>query len=179
MRGCMQFREQDVLEHGLAVTLAFAALRRALETGEVPEGWRLPDWLMTADARATFLSRCLPAETLYWYQRYHDCGKPHCREVGADGRVHFPNHAEVSERTWAGCGGAPEIGRLIQLDMAMHTASAEEMADFIKLPEAHSLFLTAMAEIHANAPMFGGFENSSFKAKAKHLDRRGKQFLRG
>ena len=178
MRGCMQFREQDVLEHGLAVTRAFTTLRGALETGVSPDGWRIPDWLMVDEVRTHFLALCLPAEMLYAYQKYHDCGKPHCREVDADGRAHFPNHAAESARIWAECGGAPAIGRLMALDMAMHTASAEEMTNLIKLPEAHSLYLTALAEIHANAPMFGGFESTGFKAKAKHLDRRGKLFLR-
>jgi hypothetical protein len=173
----MQFHAQDVLEHGLAVTETFAALRRALETGGAPVEWRLPDWLMTEPIRRGFLARCLPPETLYWYQRYHDCGKPYCRQVDEHGRAHFPDHAEVSERIWAACGGAPDIGRLIGLDMAMHIASADEMAQLIKLPEAPSLFLTALAEIHSNAPLFGGFESTSFKAKAKHLHRRGKQFL--
>ncbi|MEX3984117.1 hypothetical protein AB4Y45_34755 [Paraburkholderia sp. EG287A] len=175
----MQFREQDVLEHGLAVSRAFATLCRALETGQQPDGWRLPAWLLDEPMRQTFLAHCLPAEMLYLYQRYHDCGKALCREVDEDGRVHFPNHAAVSERIWLECGGAPKIGRLIALDMAMHTTSAEEMAELIELPEAPSLYLTALAEIHANAPMFGGYESTSFKAKAKHLDRRGKQFLRG
>ncbi|MBK3779831.1 hypothetical protein G3A43_06160 [Paraburkholderia aspalathi] len=177
MRGCRQFHAQDVLEHGLAVAETFGTLRRALETGASPQGWRLPAWLMAEPVRQDFLARCLPWETLYWYQRYHDCGKPFCREVDAEGRTHFPNHAAVSEGIWTECGGAPEIGRLIGLDMAIHTASAQEMAALSTLPEAPSLFLTALAEIHSNAPMFGGFESVSFKAKAKHLDRRGKQLL--
>lgn len=175
MRSCMQFREQDVLEHGLAVTRAFDTLLHALRTGDVPAGWRIPTWLMEEGARTLFLAKCLPAETLYWYQRYHDCGKPYCLVVDPDGRSHFPDHAEVSERVWLECGGSPAVGRLIGLDMAMHLANAEEMAELAKLPEAPSLFLTALAEVHANATMFGGFHSVSFKAKAKHLDRRGKQ----
>jgi hypothetical protein len=178
MRGCMQFREQDVLEHGLAVAQTFRTLLSALTTGVAPDGWRLPDWLMDEPVRLDFLARCLPADLLYFYHRYHDCGKPYCHEVDADGRAHFPDHAATSERIWLECGGAPEIGRLIGLDMAMHTASAEEMTELIRLPEAPSLFLTALAEIHANALMFGGYGSTSFKAKAKHLARRGKQFLR-
>jgi hypothetical protein len=52
------------------------------------------------------------------------------------------------------------------------------MASLAALPEAASLYLTAVAEVHANAPMFGGFESTSFKSKMKHLDRRGKALLR-
>jgi len=178
MRSCMQFRDQNVLEHGLAVADAFATLRAALEAGEAPEGWRIPAWLLDEPVRQDFLQRCAAPDTLYWYHRYHDCGKPLCRQVDAEGRSHYPGHAEVSARTWLDCGGAPEVGRLIGLDMAVHLATAEEMARLVELPEAHSLYLTALAEIHANAPMFGGFDSTSFKAKAKHLDRRGHQFLR-
>ena len=177
MRTCMQFREQNVLEHGLAVTRAFDTLMQALRAGEVPDGWRIPAWLMADPVRKQFLDRCLPADVLYWYQRYHDCGKPYCQVFDADGRSHFPNHAAVSERVWQECGGDPEVGLLIGLDMAMHLASAEEMAALAKLPQATSLFLTALAEVHANAKMFGGFESTSFKAKAKHLDRRGKKLI--
>jgi hypothetical protein len=174
MRACYQFREQDVLEHGLAVTRAFAELRQALETGTQPEGWRLPSWLLEPMTRTRFLDALLPAEQLYWYQLFHDCGKPMCRTIDEEGRQHFPGHAEASERQWLECGGSPEIGRLIRLDMAMHTASAEEMTLLCQIPDAASLYLTALAEIHANAPMFGGFDSTSFKMKAKHLDRRGK-----
>ncbi|WP_434715836.1 hypothetical protein [Paraburkholderia sp. A3RO-2L] len=178
MRACYQFREQDVLEHGLAVTCAFAQVMKALETGTQPEGWRLPSWLLEPATRTHFLAALLPAETLYWYQLFHDCGKPMCRTIDEEGRQHFPGHAEASEAQWLACGGVPDIGRLMGLDMAMHTANAEEMAALCRLPEAASLYLTALAEIHANAPMFGGFDSTSFKMKAKHLDRRGRQLLR-
>lgn len=177
MRTCMQFRDQNVLEHGIAVTQAFNVLMQALHTGEAPDGWRIPAWLMAKSVREQFIERCLPADVLYWYQRYHDCGKPYCLVLDADGRSHFPDHAAVSERVWRECGGDPEVGQLIGLDMAIHLASAEEMAELAKLPQAPSLFLTALAEVHANAKMFGGFESTSFKAKAKHLDRRGKQLI--
>lgn len=175
MRTCMQFRDMNVLEHGLAVTRAFDTLMNALRTGETPAGWRIPAWLMAEPARSQFMRQCLPAETLYWYQRYHDCGKPYCLVRDAEGKSHFPDHAAVSERVWLACGGSTEVGQLIGLDMAMHLAGADDMAGLAKLPQAISLFLTALAEVHANAEMFGGFDSASFKAKAKHLDRRGRR----
>jgi hypothetical protein len=175
MRSCMQFGDMDVLEHGLAVTRAFSRLWLALEAGEIPEGWRVPSWLLAEPVRTRIMAQCAAPDVLYAYQKYHDCGKPFCRVVDEEGRTHFPDHAEVSAQVWRDCGGSENVGRLIRLDMAMHLASAEEMKELVLLPEASSLFLTALAEVHANAEMFGGLDSTSFKAKAKHLDRRGKQ----
>lgn len=176
MRTCMQFGTMDVLEHGRQVTEAFRLLLEALSTGELPAGWRIPGWLL--QHAGAFLSRLLPLETIYAYQLYHDCGKPACRITDAEGRAHFPDHAAHSERAWLAAQGDVVTGRLIGLDMAMHLASADDMASLAALPEAASLYLTAVAEVHANAPMFGGFESTSFKSKMKHLDRRGKALLR-
>lgn len=176
MRGCLQFGQMNVLEHGIAVEHAFDTLLMHLEQGSSPEGWRLPEWLLPN--AACFLTRLLPREQLRLYQRYHDCGKPHCRTVDAEGRQHFPDHAEVSARTWLSHGGGEAIARLLALDMAFHTCSAEELSGLAALPEAASLYLTALAEVHANAQMFGGLESTSFKSKVKHLDRRGRALLR-
>jgi len=42
------------------------------------------------------------------------------------------------------------------------------------MPEAAALLLTAIAEVHSNAEMFGGHDSDSFKAKIKRLDKRGR-----
>lgn len=172
----MQFKTLNVLDHGKQVTEAFSVLRAALAGEPAPEGWRIPAWLHENSAR--FTSRLLPDTVLYNYQLYHDCGKPLCRSTDAEGRTHFPGHAVHSEQAWLAAQGDAATGRLIGLDMAMHLASADEMVALAALPEAASLYLTAVAEVHANAPMFGGFESTSFKSKLKHLDRRGKALLR-
>lgn len=173
MHTCMQFGTLSVLAHGDMVVEAFDTLLGALRTGNVPPGWRIPAWLRAAPER--FLDSLLPASCLRTYQRYHDCGKPFCRIEDDQGRVHFPDHAAVSEARWRAVGGDDQTGRLIGLDMAMHLASADEMVVLARLPEAPSLYLTALAEVHANASMFGGFASASFLAKVKHLDRRGRR----
>ena len=61
----------------------------------------------------------------------------------------------------------------MELDMVVHTMSAAELDEFAARPEAPTL-LTGLAEVHANAEMFGGQESVSFKSKWKHLDRRGR-----
>jgi hypothetical protein len=39
---------------------------------------------------------------------------------------------------------------------------------------AVTLLLAGLAEIHANAEMFNGFDSPSFKIKYKQIDRRGR-----
>jgi len=177
MRQCYQSAGQDMLQHGEAVATEFERLYAHIANGApVPDGWRLPTWL-TPEA-GELLVRNLPSlETLALYHRYHDCGKPRCRTVDDMGRQHFPNHAEVSRQVWLEAGGSVEVGTLIGMDMAVHTLKAEDVPDFAKEPEAAALLLTGLAEIHANAAMFGGTDSTSFKIKLKHLERRGKQIV--
>lgn len=118
-------------------------------------------------------------ETLKAYTLYHDCGKPDCKEE-VDGKVRFPNHAEVSARVFNSETNSlyPIIENLIRMDMVVHTMKAEDIPEFIKHPEAVSLLYTALAEVHANAELFGGIESTSFKIKYKHIDKRGAAIFR-
>ncbi|MBC8740392.1 hypothetical protein F6X40_27425 [Paraburkholderia sp. UCT31] len=176
MRECFQFHDLDVLDHGHAVRAKFDALIAAMEKGETPEGdWSLPQWLLPNAEQ--LLGRLLDRETLARYQIWHDCGKPHCRTVDEAGKQHFPDHAAASARTWLAAGGDEQAGRLIASDMDFHLLGAEDVPAFAARPEAASLMLTAIAEIHANAEMFGGTCSTSFKMKRKHLERRGKKVL--
>lgn len=143
--------------------------------------WRLPDWAITY--RSEILSKLLPLDTLETYALYHDCGKPFCRLVDAEGKQHFPDHAKKSEEIWIkACEQTTnqisdrdiQIGKLIGMDMVIHTMKADDIPEFIKRPEAISLLCTGLAEIHANAEMFGGIDSVSFKIKANHLEKRGK-----
>jgi hypothetical protein len=62
--------------------------------------------------------------------------------------------------------------------MDIHLLKAEGLAAFCERPEAASLLLTGLCEVHANGSMFGGIDSTSFKMKWKHIDRRGKQIAR-
>jgi len=166
-----------MLEHGEAVAAAFDILRATLEgTRPLPPDWTLPTWL-TPEAGQLLLSKLPSKETLALYQRYHDCGKPYCRQIDADGRQHFPNHALVSKEVWLQHGGSLEIAELIGLDMCVHLLKAEDVPAFAEKPQASALILTALAEVYANAPMFGGTDSTSFKIKFKHIERRGRQLI--
>ncbi|WP_410950857.1 hypothetical protein [Pseudomonas sp. S1(2024)] len=172
MQDCEQTQGMSILQHGEMVRDFYLDLK-----GHVTEGaplryeWKLPAW---ATAPALWAS-LLPATTIENYQVFHDCGKPLCREVDQEGKVHFPDHAKVSAQAWRAAGGAEAEARLIEMDMDIHLLKAEGLAQFAARPEAATLLLTGLCEIHANASMFGGIDSTSFKMKWKHIDRRGKQ----
>lgn len=174
MRACYQSAGQDMLQHGDAVAAQFDVLVAYLEgTAPLPADWRLPAWLDAATGK--LLLAMLPdRETLRLYHRYHDCGKPRCRTVDAEGRQHFPDHARLSREVWLAHGGAPAVADLIGMDMDLHLLKAEGVPEFARRPQAAALLLTGLAEIHANAAMFGGPDSTSFKIKLKHIERRGK-----
>jgi hypothetical protein len=66
-----------------------------------------------------------------------------------------------------------DVARLIEMDMDIHTLSAEAIPEFCKHPESIALLLTGLAAIHSNAALFGGIQSDSFKAKWKQIDKRG------
>lgn len=170
MQACEQTSGLNVLQHGQAVWAKIQAILNH------DESIRYPDWWSQLEPKLHDLS------VVQEYAVYHDCGKPFCRTVDGDGRVHFPNHAEVSKKTFLDV--FPEkavVANLIGWDMDFHILGAEELEQRFKVwsrMDADTLLLTAFAEVHANAEMFGGIESSSFKIKYKNLDRRGKQLLR-
>lgn len=177
MQSCFQSAGQNMLEHGEAVARTFDVLHAHLtRQTPLPADWKLPSWL-DADAARLLLVRLPDAQTLAQYHVYHDCGKPRCRTVDEAGRQHFPNHADVSKAVWLEHGGGAEVATLIGMDMDVHLLKAEDVAAFAARPQAAALLLTALAEVHANAAMFGGTDSTSFKIKFKHIERRGKAVI--
>ena len=69
---------------------------------------------------------------------------------------------------------------LIGHDMDIHVMNAKEIDNFFNDNRqiVISLLITALAEIHANADMFGGLNSISFKMKFKRINQRGKQILK-
>lgn len=175
MKACEQTAGMSVLRHGELVRDFYDDLIAHLETGSPLKGeWKLPDWV--ADPRV--LERQLGKDIVRQYALYHDCGKPAVRTVDEDGRQHFPGHAAASERKWLEIGGDPQIGRLIGMDMDVHTIKDADVAEFASRPEAATLMLIGLSEIHANASMFGGIDSVSFKMKWKQIDKRGRAILK-
>jgi len=177
MKTCPQTKNQSVWEHGESVRDHLSKLIAFLRGNETTlEGWKLPNWIFVY--RSELLSSLAPDGVLETYAMYHDCGKPFCRTVDAEGKQHFPDHAKVSRAKYLevaeGTESCYEIADLIAHDMDIHTMSSEDVEAFCKLKNATSLLLAGIAEIHSNAAMFGGIESVSFKIKWKQIDKRGK-----
>jgi hypothetical protein len=172
MQECPQTETQSVYEHGISVKEHIFQLIKYLKTGQISNNWRLPDWL--PEYRGQLLVALLPEDIIEEYTTYHDCGKPYCRLVDENGKPHFPNHAEVSYSTWLNVGGNTQAAQLMKMDMMIHTIKAADIDDFIKHPEAATLLLAGLAEIHSNAKMFGGIDSTSFKIKWNQINKRGK-----
>lgn len=168
MSSCSQSKGQTILQHGEAVSARYRDL-----VGERAMEWRLPDWFDPD----FLLPLCPPAETMEQYHVYHDCGKPYCVTVDDEGRQHFPDHARVSAAVWRASGGDEGIAELISRDMDMHTLKPSEAAGYDRMDLAPALLLTALAELHANAEMFGGVESTSFKIKFKALNKVGRNII--
>lgn len=176
MRTCEQTKGLSVLDHGESVRdYLFDIIEHMRNGTPLKYEWRLPEWLM--ENKDLILSSLPSDETLELYTVYHDCGKPFCREVDSDGRVHFPNHAEVSHQVFTKFFDDPTAAELIRRDMEIHLLKAVGVEDFVKKPHALTLLLTGLAEIHSNSKMFGGIESTSFKIKWKSINQRGKQII--
>lgn len=172
MQQCPQTETQSVYEHGVSVKDHIFQLISFLKTGEISDNWKLPDWLSVY--RKEILGALLPEDVIEEYTIYHDCGKPYCRLVDESGKQHFPNHAETSYSIWLNVGGSLQAAQLMKMDMMIHTMKAVDIDDFIKHPEAITLLLTGLAEVHSNAKMFGGIDSTSFKIKWNQINKRGK-----
>lgn len=172
MEKCQQTPTQSVLQHGLSVKNHVFQLIDYLKTEHIVGEWKLPDWL--TQYRHHLKDKLLSLNIIEEYTTYHDCGKPYCITTDNDGKRHFPNHAEVSYSTWLSVGGSPQAAQLMKMDMIVHTMKATDVDSFAQRPEAITLLLTGLAEVHSNAKMFGGLQSDSFKIKWNQINRRGK-----
>jgi hypothetical protein len=177
MLDCEQTQGQSVYQHGESVKKHFLQVIDHLNKGTPLEGWRIPKWLENRE-----LISLHDLETISQYTLYHDCGKPYCRSVDGEGKVHFYNHAQTSSEVWLEVGGCETVSRLIRDDMVIHTASADEINLKLKTDwskeDAFTLLIAALSEVHSNAKMFGGIESNSFKSKWKKVNQRGNQICK-
>jgi hypothetical protein len=172
MKNCDQNESQTIYEHGVSVRDHLKQLLDYIHHDyALDENWRVPDWL--TENKELIKSKLLPSSIALEYALFHDVGKPLCRTVDEDGKVHFPDHAAVSANYWLVNGGNPQIGRLIRMDMDIHLLKDKGVAEFSKRSECCTLLLAGLAEVHSNAAMFGGKESTSFKIKWKQIRKRG------
>jgi hypothetical protein len=178
MLNCPQFASQSVYQHGQSVLSSYRSILDHLDTGSDISGFRIPDWLLAH--REQILASLHPFDDVARYLLYHDCGKPFCR-VEEDGKVHFPNHAEVSRQIYLAATGDELVSDLIGHDMVIHVASSVDLEGFLAkwtARDACTLLLAALSEIHSNAFATSGIESTNFKMKWKNLDRRGRQIMK-
>lgn len=175
MQNCLQstLTNQTIYDHGASVKQHSLQLISFLsEDARLQTNWKIPKWF--DQYKKQIKENLLPLNIIEEYTLFHDCGKPYCLTIDENGRRHFPNHAEVSYKTWMSCGGSEQVGKLIKMDMLIHQMKAKDIDEFIQHPEAITLLLVGLSEIHANASMFGGIESESFKIKYSQIDKRGK-----
>lgn len=176
MKSCEQTKGMNVYEHGTSVkNYLFDLINHLRNKTPLKYEWRLPNWISD---NTDFLLQKLPSDkVLELYTRYHDIGKPFCLEIDNDGKRHFPNHAEKSYEIFKQVFKNDIAEELIKHDMDIHLLKADGITEFCKNPNAITLLLTGLSEIHSNANMFGGVESTSFKIKLKSITQRGKQIL--
>jgi hypothetical protein len=166
MIACPQTPTQNVLEHGKAV---HAAWQQILQ-GEITS---LPSWFYEYQKEILAEINRFDQESISCYQIYHDCGKPFCRTIDDQGQ-HFPDHATISAQVFEDIFGPSLACTWVQHDMDAHLLKATQVPEFCEIEGCIILLVTALAEIYANASMFGGTSSTSFKIKYKQLDRRGR-----
>lgn len=142
--------------------------------GSPTQSWDIP--ADSFDRLSRIRDRAMTPDEARDYHVYHDCGKHLSFFQDDEGRRHFPGHADHSRARWLECGGDPRIAHLIKHDMVFHTAKGDDLKAAVALQYSETLILTAWAEIHANASMFGGLHSESFKIKRKRLVKATKLF---
>lgn len=169
MRSCEQAPGMNMLEHGELVHKHYLGLLQRLSAGDCDE----------PVIRAVYQQRTLLSiDRLKRYHLYHDCGKHLTLQVDESGRRHFPNHAATSAEQYRKVFPLDDLtAELIEQDMAFHVARGDALLETCRHPYAPELYLTAWAEIGANAEMFGGTKSQSYKIKAKRLQQAGKKLL--
>lgn len=177
MTSCEQTPGQNILEHGQSVKDYLFDLVKHLKTNEpLKYEWNLPKFIQTE--KKLLLDNIPDDETLELYTTYHDCGKPFCMTIDDSGKKHFPDHSKVSYDYFKSVFNNPVSAELVLHDMDIHTLKAEGVKEFSENPNALTLILAGLAEIHSNARMFGGNESTSFKIKHKQISKKGEQIIK-
>jgi hypothetical protein len=175
MRECFQFKTMSMLDHGNDIREWYVDLKRVIMGEKSEKIWQLPSWIHSPAIRKCIDS--IDDSLVELYQVYHDCGKPLCRTVDRCGKQHFPDHAAVSKQRWLECADMSseslQIADLIGMDMDVHTLKADDVEEFSRRPQALTLLLTGLCELHSNSQMFGGTDSTGFKIKFKSINKFG------
>lgn len=164
MLECEQRKNLCVLGHGKNVHKNYRKILRQLkDRRNFYPVFDLPEW--NPDVVQFILKNQLRFQDVREYQIFHDCGKPYCRSVDFDGKVHFKDHEKVSAKVARLVKFNPIVISLIENDMLFHRENFSDITENnVKL---HcTLALTAIAELYENSVTF---EEISFKIKKKKI----------
>lgn len=172
MKSCLQTEGQTILQHGLSIwKYTHKLLKKDYSNFKLPKWWN--------DYESRIHSNLHDFKTVKHYTINHDIGKPYCLSIDENGKRHFTDHAIKSKDVWNLIfPEKKDIGILIENDMLFH--SGDELTIIKKrLPTKTicTLILTALAELHSNANMFGGITSDSFKIKFKKFEKLSKKIL--
>lgn len=171
MKQTYQSKNLNMFEHGELVWFYYQKL-----LNNNTEDMKIPKWFI--ENKEWFLRNICDLEIIKTYIIYHDIGKIECLTVDEFGKQHFPNHSFLSEKIWLDIGGDPLVAKLMGLDMIFHTENADKIVHmFLEDKILNTLILAALAELHANAQMFGGINSESFCIKLKKLGGRVKKVI--
>lgn len=180
MSSVNQFENQTVLEHGQSVHNWFEKIYKSIIENDYLNDLKIPEWVKTNSE--FIINNLYDLEVIKQYCIYHDIGKPDCFQLDEDGKKHFPNHAEVSYNTYLNEFPNPNkiVVELILHDMDIHLLKDAGIENFLKLPikQVITHLIVGLAELHANAQMFGGIESTSFKIKLKNIKKRGNKIFK-
>jgi hypothetical protein len=168
--------KQTILQHGISVWFKFKKLISHLNTNSNNEyQYPIPGWII--EHKDSILSKIQNnISDIRTYLIYHDCGKPFCLTTDENGR-HFTNHAKISKETFLNHSTNQFIANLIGNDMLCHTTKPKDYQSILHFENIEILLCSALAELHSNAIMFGGFDSDSFKIKFKNLNKLGSRIL--
>ncbi len=169
--------KQTILQHGEGVCSKFLELFTYLESLTDSEYKHpTPKWI-TEYRDILYPILKYQKIDIQTYLLYHDCGKTLCLQTDEKGKRHFPNHAEISKQTFLKYCSNQFIANLIGKDMLCHLTKPKDYKELINDKHIEILLCSALAELHSNAIMFGGFQSDSFKIKFKNLDKLGQRIL--
>jgi hypothetical protein len=173
MKECFQIEDrQTVLQHGESVLEYFDDLFDSKKFN-----WKIPPWFY--ENKELIKDLLLPYSYIKKYAIYHDCGKPFCKVIDKQGRVHFPEHSTKSFEIFSKVFPDESlVAQLIKRDMDVHLLKAKDIENFCRdKSQAITLLVIGLCEINSNANLFGGIESISFKIKYKQINKRGSKII--
>ncbi len=164
----------SVLEHGFMVkNYTFDLINHLNNNPSTKYTWNIPN--IITENKDIILNNLLPNSIIKEYTILHDVGKPCCLTIDTDGKRHFPDHSKASHQVYTSLIDYNEdVAYLILHDMDLHLGQVDNFDP----KYIYTQIIVSLAELHANAQLFGGIDSQSFKIKLKKLTQSVKKILK-